>query len=230
VTERFKAILLDAGGVLVLPDPTVLGPLLAYYGGDPSVESHRRAHYAGMAAKSAAGTGELFWDEYNHSYARSIGVPDRNVDVAAAALQSTRNAFLWRWPIPESMTALASLTASGLPIGIVSNASGQIAEVLARSGVCQVGDGEHVAVRVVIDSHLVGVSKPDPGIFDHALPYFEGIERHDIAYVGDSVTMDIGAARAAGLHPILLDPYDDHPGADFERILSLMELTAVWHA
>jgi putative hydrolase of the HAD superfamily len=230
VTARFKAILLDAGGVLVLPDPTVLGPLLAYYGGDPSVESHRRAHYAGMAAKSAAGSGELFWDEYNHSYVHSIGVPDRNVDVAAAALQSTRNAFLWRWPIPESMTALATLTASALPIGIVSNASGQIAEVLARSGVCQVGDGDHVAVRVVIDSHLVGVSKPDPGIFDHALPYFEGIQRHEIAYVGDSVIMDIGAARAAGLHPILLDPYDDHPGADFECIHSLMELTAVWHA
>ena len=29
---RFDAIWLDAGGVLVLPDPDVLGPLLAYYG------------------------------------------------------------------------------------------------------------------------------------------------------------------------------------------------------
>ena len=37
--------------------------------------------------------------------------------------------------------------------------------------------------------------------------------------------MDIGAARAAGLHPILLDPYDDHPDADFDRINSLSELT-----
>ena len=44
------------------------------------------------------------------------------------------------------------------------------------------------------------------------------------AYVGDSVTMDVGGARAAGLHPILLDPYDDHPGADFQRIRSLEEL------
>ena len=31
--SRFDAVWLDAGGVLVLPDPTVLGPLLAYYGG-----------------------------------------------------------------------------------------------------------------------------------------------------------------------------------------------------
>ena len=48
--------------------------------------------------------------------------------------------------------------------------------------------------------------------------------RSRIAYVGDSVTMDIGAATAAGLHPILLDPYDDHAGADFDRIASVAEL------
>jgi FMN phosphatase YigB (HAD superfamily) len=225
VTARFKAILFDAGGVLVLPDPTVLGPLLAYYGGDPSLEANRRAHYAGMAAKSAAGSGEAFWDEYNHSYVRSIGVSDADADAAVVALHSTRNAFLWRWAIPESLVALAHLSASGLPLGVVSNASGQIAEVLSRSGVCQAGDGPHTAMRVVVDSHLVGVAKPDPRIFDHALPFFDGIERHEIAYVGDSVTMDIGAASAAGLHPILLDPYDDHPEAEFQRIRTLTELT-----
>jgi len=95
---------------------------------------------------------------------------------------------------------------------------------LSRSGVCQAGDGDCVPVRVVVDSHVVGVAKPDPLIFEHALPFFTGIERHDIAYVGDSVTMDIGAARAAGLHPVLLDPYDDHLDGDFERITSLGDL------
>jgi putative hydrolase of the HAD superfamily len=227
VTARFKAILFDAGGVLVLPDPTVLGPLLEYYGGDPSIDAHRRAHYAGMAAKSAAGSGESFWDEYNHSYVRSIGVADPDVEAAVITLQTTRHAFLWRWPIPESRSALAVLAAAGVPLGVVSNASGQIADVLARSGVCQVGPGPHVSVRVIVDSHVVGVAKPDPRIFDYALSSFDGAPRHQIAYVGDSVTLDIGAARAAGLHPILLDPYDDHRGADFERFRSLSELTGV---
>jgi putative hydrolase of the HAD superfamily len=151
-------------------------------------------------------------------------VSDRNVEAAALALHTTRNAWLWRWPIPESRAALAAIAGSGLPIGVVSNASGQIAEVLSRSGVCQAGEGPHVSMRVVIDSHVVGVSKPDPRIFDHAMPFFDGIERHEIAYIGDSVTMDIGAARAAGLHPILLDPHDDHPDADFERVRSLLDL------
>jgi putative hydrolase of the HAD superfamily len=224
VTSRFKAILFDAGGVLVLPDPTVLGPLLAYYGGDPAIDRHRRAHYAGMAAKSAAGSGEVFWDEYNHAYVRSVGVPERDVDSAVVALHCTRNAYLWRWPIPESFAALQALAQAGVPLGVVSNANGQIGEVLERSGVCQVGEGPNVCMRIVVDSHVVGVSKPDPRIFEHALPHFDGFERHEIAFVGDSVTMDIGAARAAGLHPILLDPYDDHADGDFERVHSLMEL------
>ena len=82
-------------------------------------------------------------------------------------------------------------------------------------------------MRCIVDSHVVGVAKPDPRIFEHALPCFPGIAPERIAYVGDSVTMDIGGARAAGLHPILLDPYDDHADADFERIRSLRELLAM---
>ena len=221
---NFDAILFDAGGIFLLPDPDVLGPLLAYHGGDGSIPAHRRAHYAAMAAKSAAGADERNWHDYNLAYVRSVGVPDDEVDLAAMVLEQTRNAYTWRWPIPESVAAIRGLYAAGMPIGVVSNASGQIAQVLARSGVCQEGAGPHTPVRVIIDSFVVGVAKPDPAIFDFALVHFEGMARGRIAYVGDSVTMDIGGARAAGLYPILLDPHDDHPGADFQRLRSLMEL------
>ena len=220
----FDAILFDAGGILVLPDPTVLGPLLEYYGGDASLERHVRAHYYGMAVKIAAGAGEAFWDEYNLAYVESVGVPPEDQVAAAHTLGRTRSALLWRWPIPESIAALRELQARDVPIGVVSNASGQIEEVLSRSGVCQVGDGHGCSMRVIVDSHVVGVSKPDPAIFDHALHHFPDADRSRIAYIGDSVTMDIEGGRAAGLHPILLDPYDDHEGADFDRIRSLTEL------
>jgi putative hydrolase of the HAD superfamily len=202
----------------------VLGPLLAYHGGDPSIAVHRRAHYAGMAAKSAAGAAEQFWHDYNESYVRAVGVREDEVELAALVLDRTRNAYTWRWAIPESVSALAALVAQGVPVGVVSNASGQIADVLVRSGVCQVGVGPLTPVRVVVDSHVVGVAKPDPRIFDFALVHFDGIARERVAYVGDSVTMDVGGARAAGLFPVLLDPYDDHPGADFARVTSLGEL------
>lgn len=221
---RFDAILFDAGGVLVLPDPLVLGPLLAYYGGDASVDAHRRAHYAAMAAKSLAGSGETFWDEYDAAYVSSLGVEPDDHDVAMTVLARTRNAFLWRWAIPESVEALRALHAQGVPLGVVSNASGQIEEVLRRSGVCQVGEGPGTPVRVVIDSHVVGVAKPDPAIFEPALVHFAEFDRARIGYVGDSITMDIGGARAAGLHPVLVDPYDDHPELDATRITSLLDL------
>ena len=226
LAQNFDAILFDAGGVLLLPDPTVLGPLLAYHAGDPSIAAHRRAHYAGMSAKSAAGANEQFWHDYNEAYVRAVRVPDDEVEFAVAVLERTRNAYIWRWPIPESVRAIEGLFEAGVPIGVVSNASGQIAEVLAHSGVCQEGEGPYTTMRVIIDSHIVGVAKPDPHIFDFALAHFDGVERSRIAYVGDSVTMDVGGARAAGLHPILLDPYDDHPGADFQRLRSLEDLLA----
>lgn len=222
--DRFDAVLFDAGGILVLPDPTVLAPLLAYYGGDPSIEAHVRAHYRGMAVKSSTGKGEEFWDEYNAAYVEAVGVPSDHLDAAAAMLGRTRSAYLWRWPIPSSVAALRALAEREVPLGVVSNASGQIEEMLRRGGVCQVGPGDAVPMRVIVDSHVVGYTKPDPRIFDVALVHFAEIDRDRIAYVGDSVTMDVGGARAAGLHPVLLDPHDDHDGADFDRIRSLEEL------
>jgi putative hydrolase of the HAD superfamily len=223
---NFDAILFDVGGILLLPDPTVLGPLLAYHGGDPAISTHRRAHYAGMAAKSAAGALEQFWHHYNEAYVRAVGVPGDEVALAALVLEKTRNAYTWRWPIPESVRALRALHEQGMPVGVVSNASGQCAAVLARSGVCQEGAGPNTPVRVVVDSHIVGVAKPDPRIFDFALVHFEEVPRERIAYVGDSVTMDVVGARSAGLFPVLLDPYDDHPDADFARITTLEALVS----
>jgi putative hydrolase of the HAD superfamily len=223
----FDAVWLDVGGVLVLPDPTVLAPLLAPYGGTTDIERHRRAHYSAMAVKSRAGDGEQDWATYDTAYVRGVGVESAAVELAARILNACRVADLWRWPIPESVAAMHKLHASGIPLGVVSNAAGQVMAMLERVGICQVGDGPCTAVRCVIDSHHVGVAKPDPAIFDFAARHFDGIERSRIVYVGDSVTMDIAGATAAGLRPILLDPYDDHPEGPFERIRTLADLLSL---
>ncbi len=204
----------------MLPDPTVLAPLLAYYGGDSSIAAHRRAHYAAMAAKSAAGEGETEWSSYTVAYLDSIGVDPLAFEEAGEALERTRGVGLWRWPIPETLVGLGRLAGAGVPMGVVSNAAGQIEGILRRE-ICQVGDGPHVSMLCIVDSHVVGVAKPDPAIFDHAMPCFADIDRSRIAYIGDSVTMDIGGATAAGLHPILLDPYGDHADAAFETTPSV---------
>ena len=224
---RFDAVLFDAGGVLVLPDPTVLAPLLAPYGGDTSIEAHRRAHYAAMAAKSRVKSEEMDWSDYNLVYVDSVGCRAELRDHAAKVLDHTRSALLWRWAIPETMVALAALAAAEVPMGVVSNASGQIEAVLRHTEVCAIDDGCGVRMRVIVDSHVVGVAKPDPRIFDHALPHFDEFERHRIAYVGDSVTMDVTSAAGAGLHPLLIDPYGDHAGADYETIRSVEDVVSM---
>lgn len=224
----FDAVLFDAGGVLVVPDPAVLAPTLAYYGGSHDESVHVRAHYAGMAAKSRAGAGESDWSHYDERYVRTIGVPEGEVEAAAGVLAATRHAHLWRHPVPGAADALLALSAAGVPIGVVSNASGQIEEILRRSGLCQRGEGPFAAMRCIVDSHLVGVAKPDPRIFDHALPHFPGIDRGRILYVGDSVTMDVGGARAADLLPALVDPHDDAADlVDCLRIAGIGDLLAM---
>ena len=166
--RRFDAVLFDAGGVLVLPDPTVLGPLLAPYGGSTDVDRHRRAHYAAMKAKSDANEPEGSWQSYDDEYVDRVGVDAADRTEASFVLGRTRTAWLWRWMIPETRVALDALAGAGVPLGVVSNASGQIETVLVRE-VCQVGPGDHVEMRCIVDSHVVGVAKPDPAIFDHAL-------------------------------------------------------------
>ena len=166
----------------------------------PSVDRHRRAHYAAMAVKSAQGAEERDWIEYDRAYVRSIGVADGRRRGGGAGARPHPQ----RRPVavgdPRAPRRAAGPRRAGVPLGVVSNASGQIEAVLRRSGVCQVGPGAGVEVRCVVDSHVVGVAKPDPAIFEHADVHFPGIDRSRIAYVGDSVTMDV-VGRQRGRTP-----------------------------
>lgn len=236
MSERaYDAILFDAGGIFVVPDPRATGAVLEANGANPTTAALVRAHYAGMAAQDAhAGSngGRTLeagdWTAYREAYARAGGVPVDRVGSAVRGLARVFSPYLWCHPLHESIAALARLHRAGVPIGIVSNASGQIEATLANVGACQVGTkGAGVPVTCVVDSHVVGVAKPDPAIFAPALDAL-GLPPERVAYVGDSVVNDIAGAAAAGLHPIQLDPYDDQAGATHVRVASLHELVAAF--
>jgi putative hydrolase of the HAD superfamily len=222
---KIDAVLFDAGGVLVLPDPTVLGPLLAYYGGSPDHDVHARAHYAGMAAKSASTAGENDWTHYDEVYLETVGVKTNVREEALDVFGRVKGvANLWRHPTTQAKAVLQTLHDKGVPIGIVSNASGQIEDTLRQSSICQVGEGPLAPVRFVIDSHIVGIQKPDPRIFHIALEMLPDIDPSRIAYVGDSLIMDVQGSRNVGLVPVLVDPYGFAEGHDVHRIASLDEV------
>jgi putative hydrolase of the HAD superfamily len=233
VTARFDALLFDAGGVLVVPDPVGIGSVLAPFVAF-SVAQGIRAHYAGMRALETsllsaddAGTlEEKSWREYRRGYCRAVGVAEAELEEAVRIMATVFTPPVWRHRVEEAVAALWRLNKKQVPMGVVSNASGQIEAVLRNEGVCQVGAGAGVPVHCVVDSHVVGVAKPHPGIFAPALAALAalGIDRSRVAYVGDSVVNDVGGAERAGIHPLHLDPFDDHPDAGHERIRSLGEL------
>lgn len=98
---------------------------------------------------------------------------------------------------------------------MVSNADGTVADQLREHRLAQVGEGPGIDVEVLVDSEVVGVAKPDPGVFDQALRP-TGVDPSRAWYVGDTLTFDVVGAAAAGLHVLHLDPHgwcprpDDH--------------------
>jgi HAD superfamily hydrolase (TIGR01509 family) len=224
---RFDAVLLDAGGVLVLPSHEPIAAALAEV--DVAVAASRldAAHYAGMRGLDEAPHGAFDWRHYLDAYLAALAVPEARRPDASERLRAefAGSSTLWRRPTAGVREALAALAASGVRLGVVSNAEGTVEARLAELAICQVGAGAGAVVEVVIDSHRVGVEKPDPAIFGFALRAM-GLDPARCLYLGDSVRIDVAGARAAGLTPALVTPDPSARAGDFLRVRSLAELLA----
>ncbi|SMH32902.1 putative hydrolase of the HAD superfamily [Rathayibacter oskolensis] len=98
----------------------------------------------------------------------------------------------------DALRALDRLDASGVRIGIITNG-----DPVFQAGKID-GIGLRDRVEHVIASGEVGVTKPDPRIFEIACERF-GVAPEEALYVGDRLTTDaLGAARA-GLRGVWLD-------------------------
>lgn len=221
-----SAVLLDAGGVFLLPSPEVMLPPLRAAGVQPGVPVLERAHYkATAAAESVPESGR--WPAYLRAYASACGVPEEGRGAVAAGLERAIRASAgttWEYVAPGSVEGLREIAALGVPLAIVSNSDGTVEQELAELGICQTGPGAGVEVGAVIDSAVVGVEKPDPRIFGLALEKL-GAAPDGVVHVGDTVRFDVDGAHAAGIRPIHLDPYRDCPVPDgHEHIRGLAEL------
>ncbi len=79
-------------------------------------------------------------------------------------------------------------------------------------------------LEFVMDSHLVGLEKPDPRIFHLACRQLD-LAPADCLYVGDIYAIDVLGAKAAGLTPVLIDRTGT-PRADCRVIRSIFEMEA----
>ena len=121
-----------------------------------------------------------------------------------------------RW---VSSNTLRDLAATGVAIAVVSNADGLVEATLRR---CE------IPFDVVIDSTVVGFSKPQPEIFRFALEKLN-IEAGDAVHVGDMASADVDGAHAAGVRPLHLDPFGDcpYPVGHHEHVRSLGDVVAI---
>lgn len=210
-------MLLDAGGVLALPDPSAFRARLRRFGVRPDDASCFRAHYLGVAEVDRLGRKD--YEAADRLIAGVFGVPDRELAAAAEAIDLVYNhdPFVAIEGVPAQ---LDRLRAGGFRLGIVSNANGQLEADLLRERICSRDGRECTAVDVVIDSEVVGIEKPDPAIFELALDALE-LAAEDCIYVGDSVHFDIGGASAAGIEPLHLSPLADCTAEDHAHVSSL---------
>jgi len=214
------AVVFDAGGVLLLPDAEVGRTAIASLDCISTPEDWRRAHYATLPLLDQMQP--IDWLAHRRAVAAEIGVPDESLDAAAALIEDVMVSTAWV-AVPGAADALRALSGAGYQLAVVSNAWGTVAQWLEQHGVCSIEAGDLPRVATVIDSHLVGVEKPDPRIFQLAIDVLDVLPERCI-YVGDTVRFDVDGAYGAGLHPVHVDPYD-LCGGSHRHIVDLVELT-----
>ncbi len=211
MTPRPEAILFDAGGTLILQDPEEMGRRL---GSAIDPTSAHRAHYQAMAEYSdlrLAGR-DIDWDWWLERYFTILEVAEPHL----AGERIDRGFGLWSLPLEGVALTLDQLREEGVRVAVVSNSDGSVRSALGRAGLLE-------RFEFVIDSHEVGVAKPDPAIFHAALERM-GVDASNAWYIGDSVFHDVNGARAAGLsRALLVDPYALGP-PNVESVASVTEL------
>jgi HAD superfamily hydrolase (TIGR01509 family) len=126
---------------------------------------------------------------------RSTG--DRGRRVASRFLSEASAAFARNQPVLKALSERYQL-------GIVSNFYGNLKTVCHSAGLASL-------FAVMVDSHCVGVEKPDPAIFRAALEPL-GATPETTVFVGDSLRRDREGARRTGMRFIWIAPHEVQAG------------------
>ena len=194
---------IDAHGVLLLPDPTAIVEVLEQFSCRPNDATCWNAHYQMVRLLDL--TVDPDWPTMNRAFAEALGVRQPDQDEAGALLAEKVYLGTSWIPAPGASAALARLTESGYRAAVVSNTvHGEVAELLSRVGICGVG-GDLVQMAAIIDSHTIGVEKPDPRPFQLALDAL-GESAANVVHVGDSLHSDVIGALGVGMSVVHIDP------------------------
>ena len=190
---NIKAVLFDFGGTLDAPGVTWLDrayPLYAEAGVAVSREAFAPAFYESddtlpvrfnLKGLGLEKTMRLQVEGVLAALGREAGLAPA---IANRFVADSRSEFARNRPFLEELKSRYSL-------GIVSNFYGNLEAILEGEGLLALFD-------VVVDSGVVGVSKPDPRIFREALETL-GSDAARTLMVGDSLNRDMRGAESLGM-------------------------------
>lgn len=209
-----EAVLFDLGGTCLEIDHPRIAAALVARGIVPAadwVSPAERAGRARLEALLAAGADpDAQWRGFFDAMLASAGAPAAIVPAVFAELvEFHRRHHLWNRVMPGIPETLRALAARGYRVAAISNSDGRAEAMLSRLGLAH-------EFEFVVDSRDVGIEKPDPRIFLGACARLR-LAPAACAYVGDVHAIDVLGARAAGLHPVLLDVYGAYAPADVRR-------------
>jgi putative hydrolase of the HAD superfamily len=108
------------------------------------------------------------------------------------------------------------LKARGVPLGIVSNYGTHLLDLLPQLNIFDY-------FNFIIVSAIVGVTKPDPKIFEMAIEE-AGVSPDQILYIGDNPVDDVQGANNVGIDALLINRPGREPGTAPLTIKSLLEI------
>jgi len=214
------AVVFDIGGVIAIPHHNAVRDQLRSHGLEAPVPdaAYHRAHFAAMWSMHVEhptlvdDSDRSTWTAFDRGYLRSLGFTVDNAGAPPAIgdiLGAGGVRRDWTWVLVDAVAAIHRLDAADVPIAIVSNNDGTAVQQMVDFGVGQVGVGAGVNLAAIVDSGVLGISKPDPRIFQPALDALDA-DPARVLYVGDTVHADVRGATAAGMAVVQVDPYGFH--------------------
>lgn len=152
-------------------------------------------------AKERGEVAERAWSAFMSALLVGAGLPGPAEATASVTTDIVRflwseqpNNNLWRRPIAGMKELVGVLRASAIPLGVLSNSEGRLAELLDT-----LGWGPYFGV--VADSGRLGFEKPDRRIFEWTAARL-GVQTEDLIHVGDAWAADIEGALGVGARAV----------------------------
>lgn len=175
---------------------------------------------------------DLFWQQYRDGLINKEGLRYARFEASfqffglndPALAEAVGEQYVVRSPrrtalIDGALDLLRHLQHNGVPMSVITNGFDEVQHLkMQASGISHF-------FQHTITSELVGVRKPHPGIFEHALRLTNTFP-HRVVMVGDHFEADIDGALLAGWHAVYLLPSGDMPipRPDLTAVRSLREL------